>query len=141
MPTVYLCSEPAGRLKHEPEPLARRGDIAEGCSLSAVSRSLSTVTPRQVLIDWDWAATGIWSVRTPEERSESASPGRWVYGALAPDDRHRAWRGLLSDALIDTLQTWNDRGEEVMGSNADQHTDQERAEFWAQGRDLAAQVQ
>ena len=48
---------------------------------------------------------------------------------------------MLSDALIDTLQTWNDRGEEVMCSNAHQHTGQERAEFWAQGRDLAAQVQ
>ena len=28
-----------------------------------------------------------------------------------------------------------------MGSNAHQHTPQERVKFWAQGRDLAAQVQ
>jgi hypothetical protein len=99
------------------------------------------VTLRRVLIDWDWAATGIWSVRAPEELSESVPPGRWVHGAPPPDDRHRAWRGLLSDALIDALQAWNDRGEEVMGSNAHEHTDQERAEFWAEGRDLAVQVQ
>jgi hypothetical protein len=48
---------------------------------------------------------------------------------------------LLSDDLIDALQAWNDRGEEVMGSTAHQHTDQERVEFWAQGQELAAQVQ
>jgi hypothetical protein len=50
-------------------------------------------------------------------------------------------RSVLSDDLIDRLQTWNDRGEEVMGSNGHQHTDQERVAFWAQGRALAAEVQ
>lgn len=97
--------------------------------------------PRQVLIDWDWAATGIWSVSTPEERSAPAPPGRWMYDAPPPNDRHRAWRGVLSDDLINRLQTWNDRGEDVMGSNAHQHTDQERVAFWAQGRALATQAQ
>lgn len=92
----------------------------------------------QVLIDWDWAATGIWTVSTPEELSALAPPGRRMSGT---PPRDRAWRGLLSDDLIDALQAWNDRGEEVMGSNADQHTDQERVKFWARGRDLAAQVQ
>ena len=96
--------------------------------------------PRQVLIDWNWAASGIWSVSTAEELLASAPPGRWISGRPRRD-RPQAWRRLLSDDLIDALQVWNDRGEEVMGSNAHQHTPQERVKFWAQGRDLAAQVQ
>ena len=106
-----------------------------------LSRSLLTVVARQVLIDWDWAATGICGVFTPEEVSVPAPPGRWVYDAPPSGDRHRAWRGVLSDDLIDALQAWNDHGEEVMGSNAHQHTDEERVAFWARGRQLAARIQ
>jgi hypothetical protein len=104
------------------------------------SRSLVTMTLRQVLIDWDWGATGIWTLSTTEERSALARPGRWASDA-PPPDRHRGWRGLLSDDLIAALQAWNDHGEEVMGTHAHEHTDEERAEFWARGRDLAAQAQ
>jgi hypothetical protein len=48
---------------------------------------------------------------------------------------------LLSDDLIGALQSWNDHGAEVMGTHAHTHTDEERGEFWAEGRDLAARVQ
>jgi hypothetical protein len=98
------------------------------------------VAPRQVLIDWDWGATGIWWVTTPEERSAPARPGRWVFDA-PPPDRHRAWRGLLSDDLIDALQAWNDRGEEVMGTHGHEHTNDERTEFWARGQELGVRAQ
>lgn len=93
------------------------------------------------MIDWDWAATGIWTVLTPEEMAAPAPPGRWIAATPEPGDRHRAWRGLLSDELIDELQAWNDRGEQVMGIDGEEHTDQERVAFWARGRELAARVQ
>ena len=106
----------------------------------ARARNLLPVAPRQIIIDWDWGATGIWTVLTPEEMAAPAPPGRWV-AAAPPSDRHRTWRGRVSDELIDALQTWNDRGEEVMGINGHRHTDEERVEFWARGRELAAQAQ
>ncbi|MDQ6806804.1 MAG: hypothetical protein M3065_18005 [Actinomycetota bacterium] len=36
---------------------------------------------------------------------------------------------------------WNDRGEEVMGTDAHEHTNDDRAEFWARGQELAERVQ
>jgi hypothetical protein len=60
---------------------------------------------------------------------------------VPPRDRHRGWRGLLSDDLIDALQVWNARGEEVMGTDAHEHTNDDRAEFWARGQELAERVQ
>lgn len=98
------------------------------------------MAPRQILIEWDWGATGIWWVSTPEERSAPARPGRWVFDAPLPD-RRRAWRGQLSDDLIDALQAWNDRGEEVLGSDAHTHTDAERDAFYARGHELAVVTQ
>ena len=97
-------------------------------------------SPRRILIHWDWGASGIWWVLTPEERAAPPPPGRWVAAPTRPDSRG-AWRGLLSDELIDALQAWNDRGAEVMGSNAHQHPDADRAAFWARGHELAAEVQ
>jgi hypothetical protein len=97
-------------------------------------------SPRRIVIDWDWGASGIWWVSTPEERAAPSRPGRWVAAPTEPDP-HRAWRGLLSDDLIDTLQAWNDRGAEVMGGNHHKHSDADRAAFWACGQELAAEVQ
>lgn len=95
---------------------------------------------RQVLIDWDWGATGIWSVTPPEETFAPTPRGEWR-PFVSPRDRHRAWRGLLSDHLIDALQAWNDDGDLVMGRRAHEHTDEDRIAFWARGRELATQVQ
>jgi hypothetical protein len=92
------------------------------------------------LIDWDWGATGIWSVGLPEQTFASA-PTTERRAAVAEQDRRRAWRGLLSDHLIDALQVWNDDGDLVMGRHAHEHTDEDRIAFWARGRELAAQVQ
>ena len=92
------------------------------------------------MIDWDWGAAGIWIVLTPEEMT-APRPGARLTAGRAPKDRHAAWRGLLSDELIDALQAWNDRGEEVMGMNGHGHSDEERVAFWARGRELATLVQ
>ena len=95
---------------------------------------------RQVLIDWDWGATGIWRVSPPGETLASA-PTKDRRAAVAARDRHRAWRGPLSDHLIDALQAWNDDGDLIMGTRAHEHTDEDRIAFWARGRELAVQVQ
>lgn len=46
-------------------------------------------SPGRVLIDWDYAAHGLWLVRAPE------SPSRL------------AWRDLLSAELLEALSQWN----------------------------------
>jgi hypothetical protein len=97
---------------------------------------------KRVLIDWDWGASGIWTVQEPDDRCAPREPGEWRAYVPPPDhDRHWAWRGLLSHDLIDALQAWNHHGAEVWGVHAHKHTDDERAEFWGSGRTLAAQVQ
>ena len=94
------------------------------------------------MIDWDWGATGIWSVRDPEHQCMPSPGGKWLpYTQSASEDRHRAWRGLLSDDLIEALQAWNDRGDEFMGRQAHEHSDLERAEFWADGERLGQRTQ
>lgn len=70
----------------------------------------------------------------------AGTPGYWCL-THRPRTRHRAWRGLLSDDLIDALQAWNDRGEEVMGTHGHEHTNDERAEFWARGQELGVRAQ
>lgn len=95
---------------------------------------------RQVLIDWDWDASGIWIVGATEEAAGPTPGGEWRADG-APRDRHRAWRGLITDRLLDTLQAWNDDGDLVMGRGAHEHTDEERITFWARGRELADEVQ
>jgi hypothetical protein len=80
--------------------------------------SVVTVERRQVLIDWDWGATGIWSISTPEELAARPA-GDWR-SYVPPLDRHTAWRGRLSDHLIDALQAWNDDGDLFMGAALDQ---------------------
>lgn len=95
---------------------------------------------QQVVIDWDWGASGIWTVLDPDEPFIATPGGRWgpFHGG---QDRHRAWRGPLTGELIECLSAWNDEGDIFMGRHAHEHTDEERIAFWARGRDLAERVQ
>ena len=95
---------------------------------------------RQILIDWDWGASGIWWVTRPEER---AAPRRPDPGAPESDRQERgtAWRDLLGDELLGALLAWNGRGEEVMGVDAHRYSDNDRAAFWQRGHELADEVQ
>jgi hypothetical protein len=65
--------------------------------------------PRRVLVDWDWGADGLWSVRSREERHAPTPTGgkRERVRPLANRQR-RPWSDLLSDELLDALQAWND---------------------------------
>ena len=98
------------------------------------------MTRRKLVIDWDYSATGIWLITPPEEAIAPAPGGEWRPFA-GPRDPRRAWRGLLSDHLLDALQLWNDQGDLVMGRRAHQHTDEDRAAFWARARELAEEAQ
>lgn len=100
------------------------------------------MAPKRIIIDWDWGATGIWTGTDPSEAWTPPPGGEWrARLATSVQDRHRAWRGLLTDELIDALQTWNDHGDEFMGRRAHLHSDDERAGYWADGQQLAQQVQ
>lgn len=106
----------------------------------SLAPTVSTVTGWKVLIDWELAAAGIWTITPPEEAIAPAPGGEWR-PFVGPRDRRRAWRGLLLDDLLDALQAWNDQGDLVMGRSAHQYTDEDRAAFWARGRELAEEVQ
>jgi hypothetical protein len=127
------ASRRAASHTRSPQTRCRGPQVLGSLSVRAVGR-------RQVLIDWDWGASGIWSVRGPDE-DVVLSPGSTWGPHVPPSDRHQAWRGLLSDELIDELQAWNDHGDIVMGRNAHRRTEEERVAFWARGRQLAERVQ
>jgi hypothetical protein len=85
-----------------------------------------TVTGRvagRVLVDWDWGAHGIWSIRS----------------AAAP----RPWAELLTEALLGDLQVWNDDADSLYGPRAARSTPGTGAQaaFWEEGRRLAERVQ
>lgn len=68
---------------------------------------------RRALIDYDFGAHGIWIVRTQDEMSkvpQSTDAGGWR-GARPPEsERPRSWCNLLTQSLLDDLQSWNDWG-------------------------------
>jgi hypothetical protein len=107
----------------------------------AGSRRLRSVVRRQILIDWDWAASGIWWVTAPEERAARRRPRDPRASEDDPPPPSPAWSNLLRAELLDALQTWNDRGEEVLGVYAHRYSDHDRAAFWQRGHELADEVQ
>jgi hypothetical protein len=82
---------------------------------------LVVAPPKRVLIDWDWAASGIWLIRTG--------------CAVEPRD-------LLSPELVDDLKRWNDEGDEIYGSCSTRGAVAAwAAEFWSRAPGLAERVQ
>jgi hypothetical protein len=65
--------------------------------------------PRRVVVDWDWGADGLWSVRSREERhAPAATGGQWVAYRRQSTPVPRPWGEILSNELLDALQSWND---------------------------------
>lgn len=105
----------------------------------AVVDILHCVIPRRrVLIDWDYAASGIWTILTPEELRAPAPPGRRS-GTSLPPSRPRAWADRLSGDLLDALEAWNRHGDTLYSGT--EATQADRAAFWRQAADLAERVQ
>jgi hypothetical protein len=98
--------------------------------------------PQRVLIDWDFAAHGIWSIRSAEELSAPAPPGRWMPWTDTVIERPRPWSHLLSSALLDALQEWNDTGEALFGPGGKPADAGHEIEgFWELAAELAERTQ
>ena len=98
---------------------------------------------RRVLIDWDWGASGIWTILSTEELTAPAPAGRWGPADLALEqERPRPWSDKLSANLLDALQEWNDYGGELFGPRSDEATWQAGVDaFRSRGAELAAWTQ
>jgi hypothetical protein len=101
---------------------------------------VSVHAPRRVLIDWDFAGHGIWTILSTEELHAPAPPGRWGSAPSAARQRARPWSDLLSIALLDALQEWNDTGETLLGRHPEPDGAQHDA-FWALAAELAERTQ
>jgi hypothetical protein len=79
-----------------------------------------------VLIDWDWGASGVWFIGSPD-------------ALRAPTP---CFADLLSAALLSDLKEWNDAGGEIYGPRSTPSRVAETAPaFWARAHKLAKQVQ
>jgi hypothetical protein len=69
---------------------------------------------KRALIDWDFAARGIWTINSPSEESPAPVEGhRSRWSGVRPLDTFeqiRPWSDLLTTSLLDRLQSWNDWG-------------------------------
>ena len=99
--------------------------------------------PQRVLIDWDYAAHGIWTIQAAEARSAPAAPGgSWGPRKDGATDRPRPWSDLLSSDLLDALQDWNDTGETLLGPRGKPSgVGPELDKFWALAAELAHRTQ
>jgi hypothetical protein len=99
-------------------------------------------TPQRVLIDWDYAAHGIWKIRSAGARSAPAPEGSWGPRKGAATDRPRPWSDQLSSGLLDALQSWNNTGETLLGPRGGpSDVGPELDKFWALAAELAKRTQ
>ena len=99
-------------------------------------------TPQRVLIDWDYAAHGIWKIPSAEALSAPAPRGSWPPGKDAATNRPPRWGDLLSRSLLDALQDWNNTGETLLGPRGDPSgVGPELDTFWALAAELAKRTQ
>ena len=95
------------------------------------------MSPRRVLIDWDFGAHGIWTILSPEALSAPFPPGKWA-PYEPPRDRPQPWSDLLPSVLLEALDDWNGEGQ-VLGRRP--ATDREVQAFRQRGAELARRVQ
>jgi hypothetical protein len=119
----------------------KRQLAATGARLAIVASAV-----KRVLIDWDWGASGIWTILSAEELSAPGPAGSWYSAApLAEAERPRPWSDKLSADLLDALQEWNDHGGELfhpLGPDSDDATSRATEDaFMSRGAKLAAWTQ
>jgi len=100
---------------------------------------------KRALIDWDFAAQGIWMIDSPSDRAPARVEGHRGYWSSAPLDRSeqiRPWSDLLTASLLDRLQNWNDWGCSLARpASVAPFDDQDWDSFYRDGRDLAESTQ
>jgi hypothetical protein len=100
---------------------------------------------KRVLIDWDFAAHGIWIINSPSNEAPTQAEGhrgQWGNEPRHDSQRIRPWSDLLTVTLSDGLQRWNDLGCSLSrASLANQLNDSDWETFFRDGRLLAEAVQ
>lgn len=101
---------------------------------------------KRVLIDWDWGASGIWTILSADELSAPAPAGMWYSADLeAEAERPHPWSDKLSTDLLDALQEWNDHGGKLfhpLGPDSDDETSRANEDaFLSRGAELAVCTQ
>ena len=100
---------------------------------------------KRALIDWDFAAQGIWMINSPSDKAPTPAEDHRSHWSGDPIDRSqqiRPWSDLLTASLLDRLQSWNDRGSSLtkppFGAQFDE---QDWDSFYRDGRELAETTQ
>ncbi len=100
---------------------------------------------RKILIDWDWAANGVWYIG-----GNGTTGALFMPEALVPRDldgkevpmRPNPWRERFSPGLRSALLEWNLDGERLWGGRRGAHSELDAKKAWyARAADLAAQTQ
>ena len=96
----------------------------------------------RALIDWDFAAEGIWLINSSSDAAPAPSEGhRGQWSGAPPLGVHRhvqPWSDLLTTPLLARLQRWNDRGCSLARLPFDQKNLQS---FYRDARELADMTQ
>jgi len=94
----------------------------------------------RALIDWDFAADGIWIVRSPRDFAAVPAKDQRSHGNEFPEPT-RHFRELLSHSLMERLKRWNERGCSLGGPNGNKFDDKDWESFYRDGRSLAEAAQ
>lgn len=92
------------------------------------------------MIDWDFAAHGIWLVQSPEELARPRPRGLTFSRSAEPRDRPRGWSDRLSEELLGALDAWNAWGETLIGLDGGD-PGRELDAFFARAAELAQRTQ
>jgi hypothetical protein len=100
---------------------------------------------QRALIDYDFAAHGIWLITSSSFRSDSVGRSdSHTQRAVSREGGKTAqsWSQLLSGELLSDLQSWNDWGCQLnRSSSIDGATEPIWSTFYRNARDLAARTQ
>jgi hypothetical protein len=101
------------------------------------------VMPRKTLIDWDWAANGVWYVGSNGTTGALFMPDAVVPPAADGNPRPNPWRDRFSPKLRAALSAFNLDGERLWGgARFDESGELDAKQAWyARAADLAMQTQ
>jgi PAS domain-containing protein len=96
----------------------------------------------RILIDWDWAANGIWVVGSTGTTGALFLPEGLARPSPDGNPRPHRWRDRLSPDLRAALLAWNEQGEDLFGVSFNEHAELTAKQvWWARAAELAAAAQ
>jgi hypothetical protein len=100
---------------------------------------------RKILVDWDWAANGVWYIGSNGTTGALFMPDNFMPRDLngkAVPMRPNPWRERFSPPLRAELLEFNLDGERLWGGRFDEHTDLDAKQAWyARAAELAIRIQ